>query len=47
MRTVASLGNVVLNYRVPHKSFNHVDFLFADLAKELVYDRILELLREY
>ncbi|XP_018018998.1 uncharacterized protein LOC108675486 [Hyalella azteca] len=46
-RTARRLPNVVLNYKVPHSTFNHVDFLFADIARQLVYDPILKLLESH
>lgn len=46
-RAARRLPNVVLNYKVPHHSFNHVDFLFADIARGLVYEPILNLLSRY
>ncbi|KAF2359430.1 Alpha/Beta hydrolase fold [Trinorchestia longiramus] len=46
-KTVRRLPNVILNYKVPHPTFNHVDFLFADVARELVYDPIVKLFASY
>ncbi|XP_066944137.1 lipase lipl-1-like [Macrobrachium rosenbergii] len=45
--TVRELGNVVVNHRVQHNSFNHLDFLWAENAAALVYRHILDLLGRY
>ncbi|XP_068205750.1 lipase lipl-4-like isoform X2 [Palaemon carinicauda] len=46
-QTVRELGNVVVNHRVQHPSFNHLDFLWAENAADLVYRHILNLLDRY
>ncbi|XP_064094356.1 gastric triacylglycerol lipase-like [Macrobrachium nipponense] len=46
-QTVRELGNVVLNHRVQHNNFNHLDFLWAENAADLVYRHILDLLDRY
>ncbi|XP_034948972.1 uncharacterized protein [Chelonus insularis] len=43
----SKLRNVVLNYKVPWGSFNHYHFLWSDLARELVYEPLLQLFAQY
>lgn len=40
-------GSLVLDYHVPFHNFNHLDFLLGTRAKELLYDKIIELFQEY
>ncbi|KAF2356528.1 Alpha/beta hydrolase fold-1 [Trinorchestia longiramus] len=47
VRLAASLPNLVRNATVSREDFNHFDFLVSSSAKELVYDSILELMRQY
>ncbi|XP_012279911.1 lipase 3 [Orussus abietinus] len=42
-----NLSNVVTVEPVPYKKFTHVDFLWAKDAKSLVYDRVIELIKQY
>ncbi|GBP35680.1 Lipase 3 [Eumeta japonica] len=46
-RLKENLGNVVDYYKVPFKGFNHVDFVWAKDFKELIFRRIMTLLRKY
>ncbi|XP_015112844.1 lipase 3 [Diachasma alloeum] len=41
------LQNVVTVEKVPYKYFNHIDFIWALDARELLYNRIMELLEMY
>ncbi|KAL7636400.1 UNVERIFIED_CONTAM: hypothetical protein RMT77_013175 [Armadillidium vulgare] len=41
------LPNVALNYRVPQEDFNHLDFLHAVTAKEVLYNRLVQFLLEH
>ncbi|XP_066249515.1 lipase 3-like [Euwallacea similis] len=41
------LPTVVLKYEVPIDNWNHLDYLLADQAKEVIYDKILEVFKEY
>lgn len=34
-------------YRVPMAKFNHLDFVFAINAKELIYDRMLNIMTQF
>lgn len=40
----STLPNVIESYRVPFKKFNHIDFLWSRNVKELINDKILQLL---
>ncbi|XP_034952336.1 lipase 3-like [Chelonus insularis] len=44
---VKKLQNLVFKRKVPFKSFNHLDFIWAKDAKYLVYDTIIDLLSQY
>lgn len=39
------LPNVINDYLVPHKEFNHVDFIWGKDARRLVYDEIIKTMR--
>lgn len=41
------LPNIVLMEEVPFKPFNHADFVWAIDAKTLLYDRVIQVLREF
>lgn len=41
-RLPKKLPNVVVTHRVNNDTFNHIDFIWATDAKELVYDYIIE-----
>ncbi len=47
VKRLAPLPNIIENYRVPDKDFNHVDFLWALEAPELVYQKIFNILKRY
>lgn len=44
--TASELPWVAYNYRIPLKDFNHLDFMWAENAAELVYKPVLEYLRK-
>ncbi|XP_050719392.1 lipase lipl-4-like [Eriocheir sinensis] len=44
--TASELPWVAYNYKVPLKDFNHLDFMWAENAAELVYKPVLEYLRK-
>ncbi|KAF2365993.1 AB-hydrolase lipase domain [Trinorchestia longiramus] len=46
-RLAPELPNLILDYRVPFDKFNHLDFVWAVNASDLVYDAVLEVLAEY
>lgn len=46
-RLEEDLGNVFAKIRVPHESFNHLDFMWAKDVKELLYDKILSLMSNF
>lgn len=41
------LKSVVGKYRVPLHNFNHLDFVFANDAKKLIYDRIIRIMAQF
>ncbi len=47
IKRLAPLPTIIENYRVPDKDFNHVDFLWALEALELVYQKIFSILKRY
>ncbi|XP_048512118.1 lipase 3-like [Athalia rosae] len=44
---VKRLPNVVRSQAVSYRNFNHIDFIWANEAKQIVYDDVLELIRRY
>ncbi|KAA0187244.1 hypothetical protein HAZT_HAZT009873 [Hyalella azteca] len=46
-RLVTELPNLVHNYRVPFDKFNHIDFIWAISADELVYNEVLSVMAQY
>ncbi|KAI4463814.1 lysosomal acid lipase-related [Holotrichia oblita] len=46
-RLESELPNVVLSYEVPDPQFTHLDFVFANDVKKLLYNRLLILLQNY
>ena len=47
LRTQRELPHVVLSLRVPTPQFNHMDFLYAENAREMVYDPLLRVMGDY
>ncbi|KAK2585097.1 hypothetical protein KPH14_008609 [Odynerus spinipes] len=45
LRLAKELRNVVDMYRIPYPKFNHLDFLWAKHAPELIYNRMLQTLK--
>ncbi|XP_053614874.1 lipase 3-like [Plodia interpunctella] len=43
-KLVARLPNIIEQYRVPYTAFAHLDFLFGKNLKELVYDKVKDVL---
>lgn len=41
------LGNLVMKNRVPDDKFNHLDYLFAKDADSLLYNFVVNLIRNY
>jgi hypothetical protein len=41
------LQNPVGSFKVPLSEFNHLDFLWGNDAKTLVYDYVIELMNKY
>ncbi|XP_075230311.1 lipase 1-like [Lycorma delicatula] len=41
------LPNLIRNYTIPSDKFNHMDFLWAKNAKELVYDDMMSIMKNY
>ncbi|XP_068205896.1 gastric triacylglycerol lipase-like [Palaemon carinicauda] len=46
-RTLSELPNLVVNHRVQHDNFNHLDFLWAENAKSLVYRHVIDFFNQY
>lgn len=46
-RLARELPTAIGKYRVPLPQFNHLDFVFAINAKELVYDRVLNIMMRF
>ncbi|KPI94007.1 Lipase 3, partial [Papilio xuthus] len=46
-RLMLELPVVVGKYRVPMKTFNHLDFVFANDANKLIYDRLLNIMSQF
>lgn len=44
-RLLKSLPNVIHKYLVPHKKFNHVDFLWGINAPSLLYNEIVRTMK--
>lgn len=41
------LPNLIGVYRVPYRKFNHLDFLYGVDARELLYNKVVEILKIY
>lgn len=41
------MTNLIYSYRIPLPSFNHMDFLFANDVKKLVYNNLLAQLAKF
>jgi len=44
-RLISLLPNIVEEYKVPFPKFNHLDFLWAIDAPQLLYNRLLEVMK--
>jgi hypothetical protein len=44
MRLVKRLPNVIGVFRVPYKMFNHIDYLWGNDAKKILYKDIVHLM---
>lgn len=44
-RLFSELGRPVGMFRVPHATFSHLDFMWGTGAKELIYDRAINLMK--
>lgn len=42
----SKLQNVKESYLVPHEKWNHIDFLWASDAKDVIYDRVIDRMRQ-
>lgn len=42
---LGQLPNVIESYLVPHKKFNHIDFLWGVDAPKLLYKRLIQIMR--
>ncbi|KAG5670739.1 hypothetical protein PVAND_000981 [Polypedilum vanderplanki] len=42
-----NLHSAIMFYKIPFDNFNHVDFLWGIDAKEFVYDKMIELMKDY
>ncbi|XP_023310249.1 lipase 3-like [Anoplophora glabripennis] len=41
------LPNVAMIYEVPHENFNHIDYLFAHNAKDLIYEPVYDFIMQF
>lgn len=44
-KLISELPNVVYDYLIPHKAFNHGDFAYGKDARRLVYDEVLKMIK--
>lgn len=44
---MSKLPNVIESVKVSHRKFNHGDFMVASDAKELIYDSVLSIIKNY
>lgn len=44
-RLFRELGRPLGKFRVPMRSFSHIDFMYGINAKQLVYDRVINLIK--
>lgn len=42
-----SLPNAIIHYKVPDKSFGHLDFLWAMEAPQILYKRVISIMKRY
>ncbi|XP_072399745.1 gastric triacylglycerol lipase-like [Diabrotica undecimpunctata] len=47
LETIEMLPNVYYSHKVKYPDFNHIDFLFANNASDLVYKPTVDILRKY
>uniref|UniRef100_A0A6P7GXQ8 Lipase 1-like n=1 Tax=Diabrotica virgifera virgifera TaxID=50390 RepID=A0A6P7GXQ8_DIAVI len=47
LETIDILPNVCYSHKVEYPKFNHIDFIFANNASELVYKPTVDLFRKY
>lgn len=46
-KLIAELPNVVKEYLIPNRKFNHVDFIFGNDAALLLYDEIVKTIKSF
>lgn len=46
-KLIAELPNVVKEYLIPNRKFNHVDFIFGNDAPTLLYDEIVKTIKSF
>lgn len=44
-RLFSELGQPIGMFRVPHATFSHLDFMWGSGAKDLVYDKVINLMK--
>jgi hypothetical protein len=46
-KVFSALPNVIGNFRVPLKTFNHLDFMWGKDARSLLYMDVMNIMKKY